>query len=573
MLAPEEREELEQLVGTSEDVKLDPKERDELERILNDPSSEALIAEELRHLALDGIDEAMAGRAEQEAFGSGDNTAYAFVNDWVSNRYAPHIAAWHNSAMLFRRMLEHVESGNLDDALRTGQDGYTSLADTQDAWDAYTGEALRLGEQMIGTVEEIRRTGTAGNLRLAGVGTAGGVIGAGKRLSEFAAGVIALLVNPGRATYDFFKSVQKVVDAAFRFGRMYAKDPAEFMPKVIDALSRQSSESLERLSKLPPDQQAWAVGQFFGEIEGDLIPLAAAGSIGGSLRAGATVATGLEGSRILQGARGLAFAEAPVVVGGAAAATLAVADTVQAAGFLSAFAVAGGGRGGGQTGKLLEGQIAKYGEFKKRARGTGLAGHEVIPHSLLKELKLAIRRGVGAASRNNPAIALSPEVHAMVGRFQRYFGVFYRSQRAGKSVAKIISLNIKALRAAGVPESVVLDISRQGARPCGEPEDHPLAPAWRSAHFACATEKSSNSHVAVSPTVSRPASVIGPRSTASTTATRRWPDDSTSTSPSRESVIGPEAAGSIGNCRSSGVRPPTCRSIPAMVPAPFTTAV
>ena len=301
MLTPEEREELEQLVGTSEDVKLDPKERDELERILNDPSSEALIAEELRHLALDGIDEAMAGRAEQEAFGSGDNTAYAFVNDWVSNRYAPHIAAWHNSAMLFRRMLEHVESGNLDDALRTGQDGYTSLADTQDAWDAYTGEALRLRRADDRHRRRDPPHRTSGNLRLAGVGTAGGVIGAGKRLSEFAAGVIALLVNPGRATYDFFKSVQKVVDAAFRYGRIYAKDPAEFMPKVIDALSRQSSESLERLSKLPPDQQAWAVGQFFGEIEGDLIPLAAAGSIGGSLRAGATVATGLEGSRILQG--------------------------------------------------------------------------------------------------------------------------------------------------------------------------------------------------------------------------------------------------------------------------------
>jgi hypothetical protein len=67
-----------------DDLELEPQQRDELERLLNDPSSEALIAEELRNLALDGIDQAMAGRAEQEEFGSGDNTVYAFVNDWLA---------------------------------------------------------------------------------------------------------------------------------------------------------------------------------------------------------------------------------------------------------------------------------------------------------------------------------------------------------------------------------------------------------------------------------------------------------------------------------------------------------
>ncbi len=73
-----------------------------------------MVAEELRYLALEGIDEAMAGRAEQEEFGSGDNTVYAFVNDWVSNRQAPRIGAWHNTAMLFRRMLEQVEAGDFE---------------------------------------------------------------------------------------------------------------------------------------------------------------------------------------------------------------------------------------------------------------------------------------------------------------------------------------------------------------------------------------------------------------------------------------------------------------------------
>jgi hypothetical protein len=448
-----------------DDLELEPKERDELERLLNDPSSEALIAEELRQLALDGIDEAMAGRADQEEFGGADNAAYAFVNDWVSNRQVPYIGAWHNTAMLFRRMLEQVQSGDLDDALLTGRTGYSSLADTQAAWNEYTQANLRLGELVIGTAEEIRRTGVVGNLRATGLGLAGGVYGAGKRLSEFVAGVIGLLVDPGLATHQFLQSLVKVVDAAFQLGRAYGKDPAEFMPKVIDALSRQSRESLERLSKLPADRQAWAVGEVFGEIEGDLIPIAAASSIGGSLRAGAPAATGFEGARLLEGMRGLAVAEGRMVVaGGAAAATLAVADSVQLAGFLSAFALAAGTAGGGPKGKVVEGEVTTMDDFKKRGQSTELRPHEVVPHSLLEDVKLAIRRGVGAASRNNPVIALSPKVHAIVGRYQWYFEVMYRSQRAGMTVRKIISLNIKALRGAGVPESVVRAISRQVLR-------------------------------------------------------------------------------------------------------------
>jgi hypothetical protein len=449
-----------------DELELAPQERDELERLLNDPSSDALIAEELRWLALDGIEQAMAGRAEQEEFGSGDNTVYAFLNDWVSNRQVPFISAWHNTAMLFRRMLEQVDSGDLDNALLTGRNGYAALADTQAEWNEYTQANLRLGELMIGTAEEIRRTGVVGNLRLAGVGLAGEVYGAGKRLSEFAAGVIGLLVDPGRATYKFLQSLVTVVDTAFQLGRAYGKDPAEFMPKVIDALSRQSRESLERLSRLPPDQQAWEVSAVFGEIEGDLIPMAAANSIAGSLRRGApAIGSGLEGARVLEGMRGLAVAEGRMVVaGGSPAATIAVADTVQLAGFLSAFAIAAGSGGGGPKEKVVEGEVTKYEDLQKRGKSKELEGHEALPHSLLEDLGLATRRGIGAASRNNPVIALSPKVHAMVGRYQRFFKVFYRSQRVGMTVEKIISLNIKALRGAGVPESVVRDISRQVLR-------------------------------------------------------------------------------------------------------------
>lgn len=448
---------------------LDPAERAALEQLLDAPDDDALIVEELRHLALEGIDEATEGRDEQERFGAGDNTVYAFVNDWVSERYAPHIGAWHNSAMLFRRMLEQIASGSLDDAIETGTDARAALDATRDAWDDYVDASLRLGEQMIGTVAEARRSGIVDNARLAVMGLGGGAFGAGRKLSEFVAGVVAMIVDRDRATQQFARSLVGVVDTAFRLARTYGKAPADFMPTLIDALSQQSRESLERLSKLPPDQQAWAVGEVFGEVEGNLVPLAAASSISGTLRAGALASTGAEGAPVLATSRGLTFAEAPALVTGrAAAATAAVADSVQLAGFTSAFALAAGGTGGGDrrrsTNQVVEGEVTTYGEYLKRGRRTRLEGHEVLPHSLLEDLGLAVRRGIGAASRNNPVLALPPRVHAVVGRFQRAFGVMYRSQRANMSVLQVIRLNRKALIHAGVPSSVVRAITRDVLR-------------------------------------------------------------------------------------------------------------
>ncbi len=68
--------------------------------------------------------------------------------------------------------------------------------------------------------------------------------------------------------------------------------------------------------------------------------------------------------------------------------------------------------------------MAGYGDYQKRGGSKKLEGHEALPHSVLDDPDLATRRGVGAASRNNPVIALQPGVHAIVGRYQRYFGSF-----------------------------------------------------------------------------------------------------------------------------------------------------
>ena len=230
----------------------------------------------------------------------------------------------------------------------------------------------------------------------------------------------------------------------------------------------------------------------FGEIEGDLIPMATANSIGGSLRRGApAIGSGLEGARALEGMRGLAVAEGRMVMaGGAAAATLAVADTVQLAGFLSAFAIAAAAGAAARRGRWSRARSRSTATTRSAGRAE-LAGHEALQHSVLEDLGLATRRGIGAASRNNPVIALSPKVHAMVGRYQRFFKVFYRSQRAGMTVRKIIDLNIKALRGAGVRRAWCAGHLAPGAPPRAEPEDH-LAPASRHAR-ACAPSGGSGS--------------------------------------------------------------------------------
>ena len=114
------------------------------------------------------------------------------------------------------------------------------------------------------------------------------------------------------------------------------------------------------------------------------------------------------------------------------------------------------------TSSLREMDIDRYGTFSSPPRsGDQLAGHELLQNAWLREHGYVASRGSGPASRGNPALALSDEVHARIGIEQRKLGLFDRSRLIGMSAEENIALNAQAMRNAGVPEHVVQVLQRE----------------------------------------------------------------------------------------------------------------
>ena len=73
------------------------------------------------------------------------------------------------------------------------------------------------------------------------------------------------------------------------------------------------------------------------------------------------------------------------------------------------------------------------------------------------------RRGTGAASRMNPAMAVSKELHDKITAEQVRLGL--RGERlVGMSAEENIRLNAIAMRKAGVPEHVVQTLTREAEK-------------------------------------------------------------------------------------------------------------
>jgi hypothetical protein len=111
---------------------------------------------------------------------------------------------------------------------------------------------------------------------------------------------------------------------------------------------------------------------------------------------------------------------------------------------------------------LRELDIDRYGNFGQGHRkGDQLAGHEVLQNAWLKQQGLLKQRGVGAASRDNPALAVGERLHKAIGAKQRELGLNDPSRLRAMSARENIDLNARALREAGVPEHAVQTIVKE----------------------------------------------------------------------------------------------------------------
>jgi RHS repeat-associated protein len=110
---------------------------------------------------------------------------------------------------------------------------------------------------------------------------------------------------------------------------------------------------------------------------------------------------------------------------------------------------------------LKEFDIERYGSFNIPSRsGDGLAGHEVLQNAWL-EANRGAQRGKGAMSRNNPAVALTDDLHDAVTAEQRALGLLDKNRLRGMSAADNIALNAEAMRRAEVPEHVIQAITKE----------------------------------------------------------------------------------------------------------------
>jgi RHS repeat-associated protein len=105
---------------------------------------------------------------------------------------------------------------------------------------------------------------------------------------------------------------------------------------------------------------------------------------------------------------------------------------------------------------LKEFDIDRYGAFNTPQRaGDGLEGHEILQNAWLEANVAGAKRGSGAISRDNPALALRPKLHTDVSTAQRALGLFDREKLEGMTAEENIRLNGIALQQAGVPQDVI----------------------------------------------------------------------------------------------------------------------
>jgi hypothetical protein len=106
--------------------------------------------------------------------------------------------------------------------------------------------------------------------------------------------------------------------------------------------------------------------------------------------------------------------------------------------------------------------IDEYGTYSNRPSDK-FAGHEML-QNLWLEVKGYGKRLKTAASRKNPAVALSHNEHVSVGREQRALGLFDRNKLAKMSAEEVVGLNALAMKNAGIPDYVIAALEKEALR-------------------------------------------------------------------------------------------------------------
>jgi hypothetical protein len=343
----------------------------------------------------------------------------------------------------------------------------------------------KLGEATRGTLGDVAKTGVIGNIKLAAHGIAGMIMGLGHGLSQIPHGLV---------------SVAKTIGELFTDPRQFTNDMIRFRD-AIEQLWENREALWTAFEREAPEKQAFLVGEFFGQIESNLVAMEATRAIGrglpkevtGSipqLRFAATakgnlvpvitsrlvklrletikklIALGALDPALISAAGGKAAA-----IGSRPAATPLFSKTPspppplkKTSDVQTAADVVSGG-----TTPLVEGKsplghygIDKYGTFADRPKDK-FPGHELL-QNLWLGVKGFGRRLEGPASKENPAVALTHAEHVEVGRQQRAMGLLDWKKVAQMSAEQVIEQNALAMKRAGIPDFVIETLKKEALR-------------------------------------------------------------------------------------------------------------
>jgi hypothetical protein len=417
------------------------------------------------------------------------------LSDAVNDVDVPSPTMWGPTIAAFAKVEKRLDDGDWDGAVSTLRLALTWLAADQEHWQTYLDDTIGGAESLVGTLTVVRDAAVAIEVGLLTGGLAYGLIGAGALgaaggtvagVGGFAAAGVALDATGSPFGDAVVGTLSEIADAGLVENLRYAAqgfwgmivgagggleamfeglatlftDPAAFvddlqqLPGHVATLWEHREELWDHFQSLPPEEQAFRVGELFGVVESMLIATGAMDAAGASL--GAEISgVGARGGALA--VEGMAVMEAELVQINAQAA--AIFGDVATAGGQLALMTGGAGRAGGYTDEEILQDIAEQtgrGRYEDRLpeRGMGELSAEQAKarmaarvsevekhHSFFRYLLRAISKAEGKRGipRHAKLTRMDPAAHqALHDLFDALNPRLARGRGVSSDIAKLI---------------------------------------------------------------------------------------------------------------------------------------
>jgi hypothetical protein len=457
----------------------------------------AEVADDLRAAADRGRSEAEIHRDVHTEHLAETRGWVGLLSDAINDVDVPSPTMWGPTIAAFTKVEKRLDDDDWDGAVSSLRLALTWLAADKDRWQTYVDESIGGAESLVGTLTVVRDAAVAIEVGLLTGGLAYGLIGAGAlgaaggtvagvggfaaagvaldatgsafggavvgTLSEIAdAGLVENLRYAAQGLWGMVVGVGGGLEAMFEGLATLFTDPAAFvedlrqLPGHVATLWEHRDELWAHFQSLPPEEQAFRVGELFGVIESMLIVTGTMDAAGASLGAELSGA-GTGGGGLVPAVEGIAVMEADLLQINAQAAAI-FGDVVTAGGEV-ALMTGGAGRASSYTDEEILQDIAEQtgrGRYEDRLpeRGMGELSAEQAKarmaarvakvekhHSFFRYLLRAISKAEGKRGipRHAKLTRMDPAAHqALHELFDALNPKLARGRGVSSDIAKLI---------------------------------------------------------------------------------------------------------------------------------------